>query len=483
MISTKFKLILLLVALVVCKTKLVAQQKSPNIIYILADDLGWADVAFNGSKFYETPNLDKLAKKSFLFKKAYAAAPVCSPTRGSIMSGKYPVNTGFTGLLGQYGKPSKGKLIDADFTPGLASKETTIAEVLKTKAYRTWHIGKWHLGEGKLYSPEEQGFDSSFSGFEVGKWKHKRFRKSDNKFITDHLTDKALSLIEENKQTPFYLNLWYYAVHTPIVAKKKDIAYFKAKAKKMGLDTQKTFNVSGVYPSVPWFMKSRDGQKIKRRISQNNPSYAAFVYCLDQNIGRIIEKLETLKMMENTMLVFFSDNGGLSSAEGSPTSNWPLREGKGWMYEGAYRVPMFVYYSKLNIAPKTIETPVMSIDFLPTIAEVAGVNKKYLKDVDGLSLLPLIKGTKKLNRKAIYWHSPHYFNQGGHPYSAIREGNFKYVYSYETEKEELFDLLNDISEKNNLAIKMPKKAKMLKRKLKKWLRQSKALYPQKNSKK
>ena len=454
---------------------------SPNIVFILADDLGWMDVAFNGSEFYETPNLDRLVKESAVFKRAYTTAPVCSPVRGSIMSGKYPVHTRFTGLTGQHGKPSKGKMIDADFIPGLPSNELSIAEMLKSKNYTSWHLGKWHLGEGETYSAKEQGFDVSMTGFENAVWKNQRFRKLDDKFITDHLTDEAIKLIAESKNQPFYLNLWYYAVHVPIAGKQKDIDYFKNKAKIMGLDTLEAFNTTDNYPSTPWFVKTaRTNQKIKKRILQSNPDYAAFIYNMDRNIGRIINKLDELGIADNTLLIFFSDNGGLSSSEGSPTSNAPLREGKGWMYDGAYRVPMVMRYPKIMKSSKQIDELVSSVDFLPTIADVADIIIEKKHNIDGKSLLPLMRGEDKLDREAIYWHSPHYFNQGGHPFSAVLSEDYKYMYSYHTEKGELFKLTDDISEEKNLIKTNPAQAEKMNAMLQKWLMKNKALYPTKN---
>lgn len=458
----------------------IVHKKSPNIIFILADDLGWMDVAYNGSTFYETPNLDKLSKKGMVFTKAYTASPVCSPTRGSIMSGKYPSTTGYTGLEGQYGKPSKGKLIDATYLPGLPLEEITLAEALKGHGYQTWHIGKWHLGKEEKYAPENQGFDMGITGFEDGNWKGSRFRENDDKFITDHLTDKAIELIEKRKNAAFFLNLWYYAVHTPIKAKAKDIAYFKAKAKTMGLDTIPAMETGEKYPSKPHFDKNRMTKNIERRTIQSNPVYAAFIYCLDQNIGRIFNRLETLGISENTILVFLSDNGGLSSTEGSPTTNSPLREGKGWMYEGGYRVPSFIIWANHIKPEQAYNQAISSTDFYPTLLDLAKIEKPKQQKLDGVSLASVLIENKTYKRPPIYWHSPHYFNNGSHPFSAILDNGWKYIYNYDTQTSELYHMDRDLSEAQNLITDNPSIADKLKKELTLWLNQVEAKFPTKN---
>ena len=464
----------------------ISHEPVPNIIFILADDLGWADMAYNGSRFYETPNLDRLAREGLEFTHAYSASPVCSPTRGSIMTGKYPVSTGFTGLMGQYGKPSKGKLIDADFTNGLPPQETTIAKLLKTRNYHTWHLGKWHLGDTAAQNPLQQGFDVGLTGFENAKWEQKRFRQSDNKFITDHLTDKALGLIDNHRHQPFFLHLAYYAVHTPIAGKQEDIDYFQQKAKSMGLNNINPFEEGDYFPSTPWWWSAKHGdldrtqQKTQNRVIQSDPVYAAFLYNLDRNVGRIMYRLEQLGIADNTMLIFFSDNGGLSTAAGSPTSNAPLREGKGWMYDGAHRVPMIIHYPKAAKAQGKISEAVVSVDFMPTISAIAGLDTQATKSVDGVSLMPLLNGRKTLARDAIYWHSPHYFNQGSTPFSAMLSDGYKYIYNYQTGEGELFNIADDISETDNLATSRPTQTAKMRAKLQQWLDKKGGLYPAQN---
>lgn len=475
------KMMLVMLGALLCFGASHAEQSRPNVVFILADDLGWMDVAYHGSRFYETPNLDRLAKMGMQFSRAYAAAQVCAPTRGSIMSGKYPARSGFTGLTGQHGKPSKGKLVDADFTPGLPGSEVTLAECLQGHGYRTWHLGKWHLGEDGEYAPEQQGFDRYITGFEEGRWQGKRFRKGDNKFISDHLTDCALALIDEADNRPFFLNLWYYAVHTPIKAKPEDIAYFTEKAKKMGLDQVQAFEKGEHYPAAPWFDETRTSKRIRRRVIQSDPVYAAFVYCLDANVGRLMDGLEERGLMEDTVIVFFSDNGGLSSAEGSPTCNAPLREGKGWMYEGGMREPCSIVWKGRVEPGQLCDTPIVSTDFYPTILDLANLELMPEQHMDGVSLMPLLKGEKALSRKALFWHSPHYFNNGSHPFSAVLCDDWKYIYNYQTEQAELYDLQRDQEEQNNLISKEVERGKTMKAQLDQWLHEVKAKHPEQNS--
>ncbi|WP_198152372.1 sulfatase [Draconibacterium sediminis] len=457
-----------------------AQQQRPNIVFILADDLGWMDVGYNGSEYYETPNLDALSKKGVVFNRAYAAAPVCAPTRGSIMSGKYPATSGYTGLPGQVGRPAKGKLVDAPSLPALPLDEIALSRVLRDNGYSTWHVGKWHVGEGAGHSPVNYGFEKEITGYEGAKWVGKRFRQNDNMFITDHLTDTAMYLIENRDDKPFFLNLWYYAVHTPIKAKAADIAYFEEKAKRMGLDTINPFVEGENYPANPWFDKDRMNKRISRRKIQSNPVYAAFVYCLDYNVGRLVAKLEEENLMENTIFIFFSDNGGLSSAEGSPTCNAPLREGKGWMYEGGFREPC-IFYWKDKIGSGVINQPVVSTDFYPTILDLAGLEQLPNQHTDGVSIKPLLTGQDTFSRGPIFWHSPHYFNNGGYPFSAITDGDWKYMFNYHSGKAELYNLMVDPSERKNLIDSRLDKAMEMEKELNNWLETLNPKFPEPNT--
>ena len=275
MISDKRKLILLSTLALQSVTYDIYSVEKKNVLFILTDDLGWKDLGCNESAFYETPNIDKLAAEGMFFTHVYSAAPVSAPARGAIMSGKFPSRNGYTGLSGQWGKPSKGKLIDADFLPALPSSEITMLESFRKNGYETFHFGKWHLGDDEEHGPLNQGADKYITGFEKSKWKGQRFNQN-GEFITDVLTDSVISNIEKNSGRPFFMNLWYYAVHTPIKAKSKDIEYFKAKSRIMGLDTLQAFTEGEYYPALPWFKKK--SERIKRRIVQSDPVYAAFFF-------------------------------------------------------------------------------------------------------------------------------------------------------------------------------------------------------------
>lgn len=459
---------------------IVHAEKKQNVIFLLADDLGWVDLSCNGSAFYETPNIDRLAQKGVFFKNAYAASPVSSPARGAIMTGKYPSRTGYTGLLGQWGKPSLGKLIDADFAPNISTEEFTMAEAFQENGYKTIHIGKWHLGESEETLPLSQGFDVNITGFEEGEWEAQRFNER-GEFITDVLTDKALNAIKENRNESFFLNLWYYAVHTPIKAKKKDIDYFKEKAKRLGLDTINAIETGDPFPAIPWFLQKKGDNRngTQRRMFQSDPVYAAFLYCLDQNIGRIIQLLNDLKLSDHTTIVFYSDNGGLSTSEGSPTCNAPLKDGKGWDSEGGVRVPLIIYTPKVKTEKHVCDCPVVGTDLYPTLLDLCGLPLYEEQHIDGVSILPLLEG-KVVRRDPIYWHSPHYFNQGGYPFSAIMDGDWKYIYRYDLETSYLYNLKKDIGEKDNVIHKNKKEANRLKSLLTTYLKEVNALYPKEN---
>ena len=451
-----------------------------NVIFILADDLGWADLSCNGSKFYETPNIDRLAQKGIFFSNAHAASPVSSPARGAIMTGKYPSRTRYTGLLGQWGKPSLGRLIDADFSPNISAQEFTLAEAFKEGGYKTLHLGKWHLGESEETMPLNQGVDVNITGYEEGKWQAQRFNEK-GEFVTDILTNQTLKIIKKNRDKPFFLNLWYYAVHTPIRAKEKDIEYFKEKAKRLGLDTVNPIEEAERFPAVPWFIQRKGGKRgnLKRRMFQSDPVYAAFLYCLDQNIGRIMQLLNDLKLNERTTIVFFSDNGGLSTSEGSPTCNIPLKDGKGWDSEGGVRVPLIIYSPVVNTKEHVCDSPVVGTDLYPTLLELCGLPLCEKQHVDGVSMVPLLNG-KEVKRKPIYWHSPHYFNQGGYPFSAVMDGDWKYLFRYDMGTSYLYNLKDDIGEKNNIIQQNQKQAELLKALLDSFLKEVNALYPKKN---
>jgi arylsulfatase A-like enzyme len=415
-------------------------REKPNILFILIDDMGWMDLGCYGSTFYETPNIDRLSKDGLIFTQAYAACPVCSPTRASILTGKYPATVGVTSHIDHTGKnhPLRGKLMEVSYFRELPLTEKTLARALEEKGYRTWHVGKWHLGNRPCY-PDRHGFEVNIGGCEFGQPKHGYFSpwnlpvlKGDDvpegTYLTDYLTDKAMDLIKENKESddPFFLNLWYYSVHTPIQAKSEKIEKYKAKARDMGLDQSSPFVEGPFFPA-----ENKKDQRICRRTVQSDPVYAAMIESLDENIGRLMALLKELEMEENTIVVFTSDNGGLATGEGSPTCNTPLAEGKGWKYEGGIREPLLVKWpGKIAPGSRTAE-PVTSPDFYPTLLEAVGLDLIPEQHCDGESFLPLLQGKSWTRSNPLFWHFPHYGNQGDTPGCAVREGDWKLIEFFE----------------------------------------------------
>jgi arylsulfatase A-like enzyme len=459
-----------------------APAKKPNIVLILIDDMGWRDVGCYGSSFYETPNLDKLALTGMLFSNAYAACPVCSPTRASILTGKYPATLGLTRHIGPV--VGRGKLIEAPYVDHLALEETSIASALREGGYRTWHVGKWHLG-GQAYYPEKHGFDVNVAGCDWGQPKKGYFSPYSmenledgpaGEYLTDRLTDEAIRLIRQPDERPFFLYLAHYAVHTPIQGRPEWKAKYEAKAAAMGLDPAQAIEPGEFHPT-----EGKRDQRIMRRRVQSHPVYAGMVENLDHNIGRLLQALDETDQSD-TIVIFTSDNGGLSTSEGSPTSNAPLNEGKGWMYEGGLREPLIVRWRGVVETGSVCDTPVTSPDFYPTLLEMAGLPLRSEQHTDGVSLLPLLrgKGTGTLEREAIYWHFPHYGNQGGTPGSSVRMGDYKLIEFFEDGRLELYDLSRDIGEEHNLAAQETELAARMQLMLAEWRRSVEAKYPEPN---
>ncbi len=460
------------------------KKTKPNVIFILLDDFGYTDLGCYGSKFYETPNIDRLASQGVRFTDAYAACPVSSPTRASILTGRYPVNTGITDWIPgrqatRNGLP-ENKYISLDFNQQLDLAETTIAEVLKTNGYATMISGKWHLGGTPEYWPENQGFDINKGGYGAGAPRISEVSNGffspygnpkledgpEGEYLTDRQTDEAIRFIENTGKTPFYIYLSYYAVHTPMQGKEELVKRFSQKADSMDLTGQQPFTTD-----KEWITKSLSDD-FKERIIQSNPVYAAMIYSVDENIGKLIKKLEELKIDENTIIIFTSDNGGLSTSEGSPTCNYPLRAGKGWLYEGGIRVPLIIKAPGVQKDISEVRTPVSSIDYFSTIIELTGSDQPE-KALDGVSLVPLLKNGN-IKERALYWHYPHYSNQGVEPGSAIRMGNYKLIDNFEKGRQELYDLEKDVSEDNDISGSNPEKTKDLYDQLKEWRKNTNA---------
>ncbi len=448
-------------------------KRKPNFIFILVDDMGWADIGCNGSRYYETPNIDKLASQGMRFINAYAACAVCSPTRASIMTGRYPARLGVTDWIRsrfQGGKIPEDKKNPTEYAGGEKQRllcppnalwmeldEITIAEMLQSAGYTTCHIGKWHLGADDWY-PEKQGFDYNIGGCDYGQpptYFDPYFRKGqgdiptlkprrEGEYLTDREADEAVQFIREHKDRPFFLYLAHYAVHTPIEAKADVTKKYQAKP-----PTQ-----------------------------QKNAKYAAMVESVDDAVGRICSALDESKLADNTVIFFTSDNGGLLPI----TNNAPLRSGKGYPYEGGIREPLIVRWPGVVRPGSTSDEPVISVDYFPTLCEAAGVPLPTDRDIDGVSLVRHLRSgaTQSLRRDALFWHFPHYRGADVVPYSIVRAGEWKLIKRYEGKTFELFNLQDDLAERDDLSEARPEKVRELEAKLQTWLTRIHAKLPRPN---
>src|SRR5687767_8449140 len=399
-----------------------AAQSKPNVILILADDLGWTDLSCYGSDLYETPNIDRLAGEGMKFTQAYSACTVCSPTRAAILTGKYPARLHVTDWIPGL-PPENPKLLVPDWTKFLPLKEVTLARALKASGYATASIGKWHLG-GEPYYPEKHGFDINIAGTESPAPKSYFApyniatlpEDSKGEHLTDRQGEEAARFITQHKDKPFFLYLPLFAVHTPIQGKEALIQKYRAKK--------------------------------RRGLPQTNAVYAAMIESMDDAVGRIRRTLDELKLADRTAVIFTSDNGGRVPT----TSNHPLRVGKGSCYEGGTRVPLIVHWPGVTKPGKVCETPVISMDLYPTILEIAGQPQAATKGVDGRSLVALLKQEGALKRDALFWHYPHYQHYqlgGATPYGAIRAGEFKLIEFFDDMRIELYNLRDDIGEQRD----------------------------------
>jgi arylsulfatase A-like enzyme len=436
----------LLAGLLVCGA---AGAQKPNIVFILADDLGWADLACYGNDYNETPNLDRLARQGMRFTNAYAAGPVCSPTRASILTGKTPARTGITEWIpGDYRPHMPLECpVTAQFLP---LEEFTLGEALKEGGYATAYVGKWHLGETKEYYPRAQGFDYAvaeghrpagyFSPYELPGIEI----APDGEYLTDRLGVESAKLISKlaRNDSPYFLFVSHYAVHSPIVAKEEKIAKYRAKGRDL-----------------------------------RGAEYAAMLESLDAAVGAVLDAVEASGEADNTIVIFMSDNGGFYQA----TENWPLRGYKSNLYEGGIRVPLIVRWPGHVKARSRCDAPVVSHDFYPTLLEAAGLPLRPAQHVDGVSFMPALRGDKSFDRGPITWHYPHYITLArGEPSSAIRDGRYKYLYFYDGDRQELYNLDRDPGEQKNLARLLLDKAAELKAQLDRALADQGAKFPTRN---
>jgi len=452
-------------------TEAAGGKKPLNFIVILIDDMGWTDLSCFGSKYFETPHIDRFAAGAMKFTNGYAACCVCSPTRAAIMTGRYPARVGITDWirarfqggrasaegpkLPEYENPAPGKKVICPRNPfWLELEEVTIAEALKPAGYTSCHVGKWHLGPDAYY-PTAQGFDYNIGGCDFGQppsyfdpYTNPKLPggipnlppRKKGEYLTDRESDEAVGFIRKHKDKPFFLYMAHYAVHMPLMSKPDLKAKYEAK------------------PNT----------------NQKNATYAGMVESVDDSTGKILAALDELHLAEDTVVIFTSDNGGLLG----PTDNAPLRAGKGWPYEGGIRVPLIVRWPGLTKAGSTSDVPVISVDFFPTICRAAGVELPAGRTIDGVDIRPALDGTGKLPREAIYWHYPHY--RGTQPHSIVRAGDWKLIKRYDGRQFELFNLANDLGETTDLSDKMPEKVKALDAMLAAWLKDTGAKLPKPN---
>ncbi len=444
-----------------------------NFVIITVDDLGWMDLSCYGSRYYETPHIDRLAAQGMRFTDAYAACAVCSPTRAAIMTGRYPARLGLTDWIhhldrqalvaaGTQKNPAEyvktpGKTLLCPPNPyWMELAEVTLAEALKGGGYRCGHIGKWHLGPD-LWFPDKQGFDLNIGGCEIGQpptYFDPYYQNSQRssiptlnprkygEYLTDRESDEAVRFIRDHAGEPFFLNMCHYAVHTPLEAQEDLVAKYRRKE-----------------PS-----------------QQKNPVYAAMIESVDKATGRLMAVLDELNLSERTVVIFTSDNGGLQDIS---TDNAPLRAGKGYPYEGGIRVPLIIRWPEVVSPGSSCHVPVVSVDFFPTICRAAEVRPPEDRAIDGENLLPLLEQNGNLVREAIFWHFPHYRGDVV-PYSIIRLGDWKLIKRYEGPAFELFNLREDLGEKSDLSSKRPEVVRELGHVLEGWLKDTGAKIPREN---
>ncbi len=434
-------------------------QERPNIVLLLADDLGWTGLSSFGSDLYETPHLDAMASRGMKFTNAYAACTVCSPTRASIMTGQYPARLRLTDFISGQNR-AWAKLRVPDWQKGLLHEHTTLAKALSARGYRTGMVGKWHLerpGHAEEDRPSDHGFDvehrrpAGSMGYHLPQGLQKRTGRT---YLTDYLTDRAVDFIQDSASslaTPFFLYMAYHVPHTPIQGRQDLVERFR--------------------------------KKVRPEAVHRNPDYAAMVASLDESVGRILEALEEAGASDDTLVIFTSDNGGLTQRYGKHdgfTENLPLRLGKGSAYEGGVRVPTIILWPNVIKPGSVCHTPIASIDYYPTLLAAAGKNDPAAAALDGVDLRPLLNDPETSWDRDLFWHYPHYHAGGDSPYSAIRSGKYRLIEFHEDEKRALYDLEKDLGEQNNLAEIHPEIAERLYKKLQTWREEIGAQMPTPN---
>ncbi|WP_248722456.1 sulfatase [Seonamhaeicola sp. ML3] len=448
--------------------------KKPNVLFILVDDLGYHDLGVTGSTFYETPHVDNLANESVMFTNGYAASRVCSPSRASIMTGKFTARHGITDWIGakageDWRKRNRhDKMLPANYVMQLPKQDITIAEAFKEHGYKTFFAGKWHLGDKGSY-PEDHGFDINKGGFHRGgpaggffaPWSNPKLKnKQKGENLTMRLANETADFISKHKDSTFFAFLSFYAVHAPIQTTQGKWAKYRKKADSMGI-AESGYEMERVLPF--------------RRV-QDNPVYGGLVESMDDAVGVVLKALKDNGVDDNTIVVFTSDNGGVASGDHYATSNLPLRGGKGYQWEGGIKEPFFIKVPWLK-SIKSSEVPVVSTDFYPTLLDLADLPLKQEQHVDGVSLKPLLEGNQTNIDRPLFWHYPHYGNQGGEPSSIIQKDGFKLIHYWEDGREELFKLPSEEKDTQNVIEQHPEIAKNLSNELSAWLKEVNAEYP------
>ena len=456
----------LLLIFVIGPAQRLPAAERPNIVFFLVDDLGYMDVGANNPHcFYETPHIDRLAREGMRFTDGYAANPVCSPTRFSIMTGKHPTRGACTNFFS--GKRA-GRFKPAEFNDRMPPAEVTLAEALRDGGYATFFAGKWHLGPTEEFWPENQGFDVNKGGCDRGGpyGGSKYFSPYGNPRLTDgpageHLPDRlateTVTFIREHRDRPFLAYLSFYSVHTPLMGRPDLVEKYQRKAASI---------VGQEFGPEEQVLSDQGDRQV--RILQKHAVYAAMVEAMDQAVGKVLAGLEELGLSENTVVCFTSDNGGLSTSEGSPTSNLPLRGGKGWLYEGGIREPYLIKWPGVTPPGSTCDVPVLSTDFYPTLLDIAGLPPRPEQTQDGVSLAPLLRQSGNGPSRALFWHYPHYSNQGGFPGAAMRDGDWKLIERFEDGHVHLYNLRDDLSEQHDVAAEHPDRVAAMRTRLHAW---------------
>ncbi len=440
-------------------------KKRPNIVFILVDDLGLHDLSTTGSTFYETPNVDRIADEGTVFTQGYAASRVCSPSRASIMLGQFTARHQITDWIGAKSGSDwrtlnrNDKLLPAEYTHVLPKKDTTLAEAFAANGYKTFFAGKWHLGsEGNW--PTDHGFEINKGGWDKGSPIGGFFSPWENPNLENTKAGENLSLrlgketadfIEQHKDVAFFAYLSFYAVHAPIQTSQESWAKYRAKAEIQGIKDS-GYEMERVLPI---------------RTVQDNPIYAGLIQQMDDAVGIVLSKLKELGLEENTIIVFTSDNGGVASGDAFSTTNLPLRGGKGYQWEGGIHEPYFIKVPWIKNV-KQVDYPASGTDFYPTLLDLANIPLKPKQHLDGISLKPLLEGAE-IKERPLFWHYPHYGNQGGEPASMIREGDWKLIHYWEDDRNELYHLIEDPGEQLNVLSQNAAQGKLMKAKLKSFL--------------